>query len=103
MDHPKPARPRLVLCRGQYCNISSRSDHLYEYLQTLVEDAVGDQRPRPIKLEIANCLDHCGIAPVLILYPSSEIFGELTEDQLEDIVNKAMKAAVPQSDSGAGQ
>lgn len=93
MSDTQTPRPRIVLCRGQYCNISCRADLLYEYLQVLVDDAVGDQRPRPIKLEIANCLDHCGAAPVVVVYPSGEVFAEVTEDQLEAIVNRALNAS----------
>ena len=91
-DHQKPERPRLVLCRGQYCNISRRADLLYEYLQVLVDDAVGDRRPRPIKLEAANCVDHCEGAPVLVVYPSGEVFYEVSEDQLADIVHRVLNA-----------
>lgn len=91
-DTPSP-RPRIVMCRGQYCNISRRADLLYEYLQVLVDDAVGDQRPRPIKLETANCLDHCGAAPVIVVYPSGEVFAEVTEDQLETIVSQALNTS----------
>lgn len=89
-DQPKPARPRLVLCRGEYCNISRRADLLYERLQILIDDAVGDQYPRPIKLEAANCLDRCGEAPVLAVYPSGEVLCEVTPDQLDAIVDQAL-------------
>jgi (2Fe-2S) ferredoxin len=103
MLNGKPARSRIVLCRGQYCNIGRRADLLYEYLQVLVDDAVGDQRPRPIKLEIANCVDHCGGAPVIVLYPSGEVFSEVTEDQLESIVNQALNTPSSRPEEGADQ
>ncbi len=77
---------RIVLCRGQYCNMGRRADKLYNKLETLVDAINGDQYPKPIKLETANCLSMCGAGPNLVIYPEGVVCNGMSEDELETIL-----------------
>lgn len=84
-DTPTPRRQRVVLCRGQYCNMGRRADKLYHRLQTLVDGINGDSYPKPVKLEIANCLSMCGAGPNLMIYPDGIACNGVEEAMLEQI------------------
>jgi (2Fe-2S) ferredoxin len=86
-----PRRKRIVLCRGQYCNMGRRADKLYQRLDLLVAELNGDQYPKPIKLEIANCLDMCGAGPNLMIYPEGIACNGVEESMLEGIVEEYIK------------
>ena len=86
-DLPTPRRKRIVLCRGQYCNMGRRADILYKRLEVLVDELNGDQYPKPIKLEIANCLDMCGAGPNLIIYPDQIVCNGVQESMLDQIID----------------
>jgi (2Fe-2S) ferredoxin len=82
-----PRRKRIVLCRGQYCNMGRRADKLYPRLEKLVDEINGDQYPKPVKLEIANCLSMCGAGPNLIIYPEGIVCNGVEENMLEEIID----------------
>lgn len=82
---------RIVLCGGQYCNMSRRADKLYKKLETLVDALNGDQYPKPVKLEIANCLSMCGAGPNLVIYPENVICNGVSEADLEAILAQNLK------------
>lgn len=84
-------RKRIVVCRGQYCNMDRRADKLLKKLEMLVDEINGDQYPKPVKLEIANCLSMCGAGPNLVIYPDDEIFNHVTEAMLDQIVNEYVR------------
>lgn len=86
-----PGRKRIVLCRGQYCNMSRRADVLYKKLETLVDEIDGDSYPKPVKLETANCLDMCGAGPNLIIYPEGTVCNGVTEALLDEIVDEHVR------------
>jgi (2Fe-2S) ferredoxin len=86
-----PQRKRIVLCRGQYCNMGRRADKLLKRLETLVDEVNGDQYPKPVKLEIANCLSMCGAGPNLIIYPEGIAFNAVDESALDQIVADHLK------------
>lgn len=67
--------------------MDGRADKLLRRLEKLVDEINGDQYPKPVKLEIANCLSMCGAGPNLVVYPQDEIFNYVTEDMLDQIVN----------------
>jgi (2Fe-2S) ferredoxin len=90
-DPPPPRRTRIVLCRGQYCNMSRRADKLYKRLEVLVDDINGDQYPKPVKLEIASCLDMCGAGPNLVIYPDGIVCNGVEENMLDQIVTEHVK------------
>ncbi|MCA0452916.1 MAG: (2Fe-2S) ferredoxin domain-containing protein [Chloroflexi bacterium] len=85
-DAPSPKRKRVVVCRGQYCNMGRRADKVLKRLEVLVDDINGDQYPKPVKLEIANCLSMCGAGPNLVIYPEGAVFNGVDETQLDAIV-----------------
>lgn len=91
MENAPPRRKRIVLCRGQYCNMIRRADVLYKRLESLVDEINGDQYPKPVKLEIANCLDMCGAGPNLVIYPEGIVCNGVTEAMLDDIVDEHVK------------
>ncbi len=84
-------RIRVVLCRGQYCNISRRADQLYKRLEAQVDAINGDQYPKPVKLETANCLDMCGAGPNLVIYPEGVICNGVDDKMLDQIIDKHLK------------
>jgi (2Fe-2S) ferredoxin len=84
MEHTR-ARTRIVLCRGQYCNMGRRADQLYKRLEVLVDDLNGEQHPKSIKLEIAACLDMCGAGPNLVIYPDGIVCNSIEEAALDGI------------------
>jgi (2Fe-2S) ferredoxin len=83
----QPARRcRVVLCRGQYCNLSRRADRLLVPLEARVaalNDTLGERR---VRVETANCLSMCGAGPNLIVYPQGRVFNGLSEDDLDAVL-----------------
>lgn len=77
---------RIVLCRGQYCNMDRRADKLYKQLEALLAEINGDAYPPPIKLTIANCLSMCGAGPNCIIYPEGEAHNGLNAEKVEALV-----------------
>ena len=90
-DAPSPKRKRVVVCRGQFCNMGRRADKLLKVLEPLLDEINGDQYPKPVKLEIANCLSMCGAGPNIVIYPEGVICNGVDETMLEGIVEKNMK------------
>ena len=90
-DAPSPKRKRVVVCRGQYCNMGRRADKLLKRLEIVVDAINGDQYPKPVKLEIANCLSMCGAGPNIVIYPEGVICNGVDETILETIVNEHVK------------
>ena len=86
-----PKRKRVVVCRGQYCNMGRRADKLLKRLEVLVDDINGDQYPKPVKLEIANCLSMCGAGPNIVIYPEGVICNGVDEAMLDAIVEAYVK------------
>lgn len=90
-DSSTPRRKRVVVCRGQYCNMDGRADKLLKKLEILIDEINGDQYPKPVKLEIANCLSMCGAGPNIIIYPDDAVFNHVTEDMLNEIVDEYVR------------
>lgn len=90
-DRAISRRKRVVLCRGQYCNMGRRADKLYQRLEVLVDEINGDQYPKPVKLEIANCLSMCGAGPNLMIYPDGVACNGVEEKSLEEIVDTYLR------------
>lgn len=68
-----------------------RADKLLKRLEILVDEVNGDCYPRPVKLEIANCLSMCGNGPNLIIYPDGVACNGVEEAVLERIVADYLK------------
>lgn len=90
-DNPTPKRKRVVVCRGQFCNMGRRADKLLKRLEVLVDEVNGDQYPKPIKLEIANCLSMCGAGPNIVIYPEGVVCNGVDESMLDRIVETYLK------------
>jgi (2Fe-2S) ferredoxin len=89
-ENPTPSqRKRVVLCMGEFCNMSRRSDRLYKQLQPLVAEA--NANGANLKLEMARCLTMCGAGPNLVIYPDSLIFNQLDETKLAALVEAHLK------------
>lgn len=85
-DAPSPKRKRVVVCRGQFCNMGRRADKLLKRLEVLIDEVNGDEYPKPVKLEIANCLSMCGAGPNMVIYPEGVVCNGVDETILDDIV-----------------
>ncbi len=86
MSDTPPRRQRLVVCRGQFCNVSRRADALLKQLQPALDSLNEDTYPPPIKLEIANCLSMCGAGPNIILYPEKIVFNNVDTAKLAEVI-----------------
>jgi (2Fe-2S) ferredoxin len=86
-----PRRKRIVVCRGQYCNLGRRADKLLKRLEVLVDEVNGDQYPKPVKLETANCLSMCGAGPNLVIYPAGVVCNGVEEAMLEAIADAHLR------------
>lgn len=93
MDPNPSKKKRIVLCRGQYCNMSRRADAILKKLEPLIDELNGDQYPKPIKLEIANCLSMCGAGPNIMIYPQGIACNGLTEADIPTLVEKYLRSS----------
>lgn len=91
MSDNLPIRRRIVVCRGQYCHLGRRADRLCQRLEAVLDEINGDQYPRPVKLETANCLSMCGAGPNLVLYPEGKVFSHMDEAALEQFIRAYLK------------
>jgi (2Fe-2S) ferredoxin len=88
---PTKQRKRVVICRGQYCNIGRRADRLCRRLEEALDEINGDQLPKTVKLEVANCLSMCGAGPNLVIYPEGLVYNDLNDDSLADIIETYLR------------
>lgn len=85
---PPPKRTRVVVCRGQYCNIDRRADRFLKRLQERIDQINSSRDALPIKLETANCMSMCGIGPNMMLFPQAMLFNELDDDEVERVIDE---------------
>ncbi len=85
-EAPPPRRRRVVLCMGEFCNMSRRADKLYRQLEPLVAEA--NASGANLKLETARCLNMCGAGPNLIVYPDNLVFNQLDQAKLDALVEE---------------
>ncbi len=69
-----------------------RADNLSKRLEAALDEINGDQYPRPVKLEIANCLSMCGAGPNLVIYPEGALFSHLDDAALEVVIETRLKS-----------
>jgi len=89
---------RLVICRGQFCNMDRRGDKNL----AAVEEALANRAPDAavaVKLTTANCLSMCGAAPNAVLYPGNRAFNHLTPQGAREIVEQYLTQAAPDEDA----
>lgn len=81
-----PQKKRVVLCRGQYCNMDRRADAILKVLEPQI-DALNDAAGwRCAKLETANCLGMCGLGPNLVIYPEDVVFDRLNPSRVGEVL-----------------
>ena len=88
---------RLVICRGQFCNMDRRGDKNL----AAVEDALADRAPHEafeVKVKTANCLSMCGAGPNAVLYPGNIAFNHLTPQGARAIVESYLTHPAPEED-----
>ena len=90
----KPAR-RIVLCRGEFCNMGRRADTLHKRLSAAVDEANASHPGEPpcIGLRTANCLSMCGKGPNLVVYPEDDVYNALDAAKLEEVIAKYVGCA----------
>jgi (2Fe-2S) ferredoxin len=88
-DAPRP-RHRIVLCRGEFCNMSRRADKLLPRLRDAV-DAANALDPLCASLRTANCLSMCALGPNLVVYPEDAVFNRLDAAKLEDVIRQYVR------------
>jgi (2Fe-2S) ferredoxin len=86
LTEPTPRKVRVVVCRGQYCNMSRRADTILKVLEPQIDALNGDAYPRPVKLEIANCLSMCGAGPNVVIYPEPTVLNDVSADDVPGIL-----------------
>jgi (2Fe-2S) ferredoxin len=87
-------RYRIVLCRGEFCNLGRRADTLYQRLNEAVNEANRDLPPGepPLaSLRTANCLSMCGNGPNCVIYPEDAVFNRLDSAALEALIDAYLK------------
>ncbi len=82
---------RIVLCMGKNCNEGGRASPFYERLRQVLGD-IGPAwgNPKPIRWEIANCLDMCSEGPNLIIYPERTVYHHLDLATLDRILQQLL-------------
>lgn len=91
MNEPHRPAHRIVLCRGEFCNLSRRADTLYKRLNEAVSAANVPGQPPCVGLRTANCLSMCGMGPNLVVYPEDDVFNRLDPDKLEQVIARYVK------------
>ena len=89
---------RLVICRGQFCNMDRRGDKNL----AAVEEALAERAPQacvPVKLTTANCLSMCGAGPNAVLYPGNRAFNHLTPQGTKAIVEQYLTQPPPEEET----
>lgn len=85
-EHSGRRRIRIVVCRGQYCNLGRRGDAILKRVEALVEPLNGDAYPKPIKVETANCLSMCGAGPNVVIYPDGVVCNGVTVEAVDALI-----------------
>jgi (2Fe-2S) ferredoxin len=97
MIEPQTRRVRLVVCRGEYCNLGRRADALLKRLEPAVAALNDTASPHRIRLETANCLSMCERGPNCVIYPDDIVFNRLGSADVDAVIN-ALQNALGQSD-----
>lgn len=86
---------RIVLCRGEYCNLGYRSDALIPRLQAAVDAANATRTDGPpcASFRTANCLSMCGKGPNLVVYPEDDVYNALDAARLETLIARYLPCA----------
>ena len=76
----------IAVCLGTACYVKGSGDIL-EKVKELLGIDVGECTPDgKFSIDATRCIGACGLAPVLTV--NDEVYGRLTVDDIEDIINK---------------
>ena len=77
---------QIGVCLGTACYVKGSGDIL-EKVKELLGIDVGECTPDgKFSIDATRCIGACGLAPVLTV--NDEVYGRLTVDDIEDIINK---------------
>ncbi len=83
--NPK-GRYQISVCLGTACYVKGSGD-IYNKLMDLLGIVGGECTPDgKFSLDACRCVGACGLAPVMMI--NGEVYGRLTVDDVEDILNK---------------
>jgi NADH:ubiquinone oxidoreductase subunit E len=87
----KPGKNRISVCLGTACYLKGAQD-LIEEARSLLGLAETDITTSDglFSVEPVRCIGCCGLAPVLSV--NGEVYGKLTKDQVDGILNKYKNA-----------
>ena len=77
---------QVSVCLGTACYVKGSGD-IYDKLKELLEIDGGEcTADGKFSLDACRCVGACGLAPVMMI--NDEVFGRLTADEVEDILQK---------------
>ena len=88
---------RLVICRGQFCNMDRRGDKNLAAVEETLAARSADEAVY-VKVTTANCLSMCGAGPNAVLYPGNRAFNHLTPQSAREIVEQYLRQAPPEEE-----
>ena len=93
---------RLVICRGQFCNMDRRGDKNLAAVEEALA-ARSDHEAVYVKVTTANCLSMCGAGPNAVLYPGNRAFnpGLLVRREPGQHVVGQIPPGIPSTDAHA--
>src|SRR5688572_10041562 len=91
MTNPNLPAHRIVLCRGEFCNLGRRADILHKRLQEAVNEANTACATPCVSLRTANCLSMCGAGPNMVVHPEDDVYNRLDPATLEGVIEKYVK------------
>jgi (2Fe-2S) ferredoxin len=71
--------------------MSRRADAILKVLESQIDALNGDAYPRPVKLEIANCLSMCGAGPNVVIYPTPVVLNDVKPEQVNAIISEFIR------------
>lgn len=83
--YPK-GKYRISVCLGTACYVKGSGDLYNALVQKLGVDNGQCTPDGKFSLEACRCIGACGLAPVLMV--NEDVYGRLTVDELDDILNK---------------
>ena len=77
------ARLRVLMCTGKVCDKKGASAVVSALRSRLIQFGLADE----IKVTAAEeCVGYCKQAPVMMIYPENILYGKVTVDDVEEIV-----------------
>ena len=82
----------FVCTYGPYCWFDGDTDTLFSRLKRRIADAgLRDT----IRINRSGCLNHCGHGPVIVVYPEGVWYGQVTEDDVDELFREHILGGRP--------